>query len=234
MASDQGDVPGRLVAVEGLDGSGKSTQAHLLKRWLELENKKVFFTEWNSSELVKNATSKGKRRHLLTPTTFSLIHSTDFADRYERQILPLLHAGYIVLADRYVYTAFVRDAVRGCDRYWLRSLYSFARPPDITFFFKLPTEVALRRILRGRPQLKYYEAGMDMNLSADPYESFRVFQERIYQEYLNIATEFHFVTVDATRSPQEQQHALRQVVMERIDLTRYRWKYQLDSGGYRW
>ena len=87
----------------GLDGSGKSTQIYLVKRWLELEGYRVFFTEWNSSVLVKKSTSKGKKRQLLTPTTFSLIHATDFADRYERQILPLLRAGYIVLADRYIY-----------------------------------------------------------------------------------------------------------------------------------
>jgi dTMP kinase len=106
-------IQGKLVAVEGLDGSGKSTQVYLLKRWLELDGYKVFFTEWNSSAIVKKATRKGKKRQLLTPTTFSLIHCTDFADRYERQVLPLLNAGYIVLADRYIFTAFARDAVRG-------------------------------------------------------------------------------------------------------------------------
>ena len=109
--------PGRLIAVEGLDGSGKSTQIYLLKRWLEMKGLKVYFTEWNSSLLIKKATSKGKKRQLLTPTTFSLIHCTDFADRYERQILPLLKAGYLVLCDRYIYTAFARDAVRGCSRH---------------------------------------------------------------------------------------------------------------------
>ena len=174
------ELDGRLIAVEGLDGSGKSTHIRLLKRWLELEGYKVFFTEWNSSELVKKATRKGKKKKLLTPTTFSLIHATDFADRYERQILPLLKGGYIVLADRYVYTAFARDAVRGCDRDWLRKLYRFARKPDITFYFDVPLEVALNRILEGRPQLKYHEAGMDMNFSKDPYESFRIFQGKIY------------------------------------------------------
>src|SRR5690348_18485208 len=109
--TERQEIPGKLIAVEGLDGSGKSTQVYLLKRWLELDGYKVFFTEWNSSAIVKNATKKGKKRQLLTPTTFSLIHSTDFADRYERQILPLLNAGYIVLADRYIFTAFARDAV---------------------------------------------------------------------------------------------------------------------------
>ncbi len=162
------EILGRLIAVEGLDGSGKSTQIRLLKRWLELEGYKVFFTEWNSSDLVKKATRKGKKKKLLTLTTFSLIHCTDFADRYERQILPLLQGRYLVLADRYVYTAFARDSVRGCDRDWLRKLYRFARKPDITFFFEVPLDVALGRILEGRPMLKYHEAGMDMGFSKDP------------------------------------------------------------------
>ena len=139
--------PGRLIAVEGLDGSGKSTQIYLLKRWLELQGLKVFFSEWNSSDLVKSATSKGKKRELLSPTTFSLIHATDFADRYERQLVPLLRAGYLVLCDRYVFTAFARDVVRGCLPEWVRGIYNFAALPDLTFFFKADLEVSLKRIL---------------------------------------------------------------------------------------
>lgn len=220
------EIRGKLIAVEGLDGSGKSTQINLLKRWLELEGTKVFFTEWNSSALVKKATSRGKKRQLLTPTTFSLIHCTDFADRYERQILPLLHAGYIVLADRYMYTAFARDTVRGCDRDWIRKMYSFARPPDITLFFNVPLEVALSRILSGRPQLKYHEAGMDLGLSTDPYESFRLFQERIYKEYLRMAEEFGFVVIDATWPPDVQQQEVREIIRNRLDLRlfKYTWR----------
>jgi dTMP kinase len=218
---------GKLIAVEGLDGSGKSTQVYLLKRWLEMRGLKVFFSEWNSSVIVKKATSKGKKRQLLTPTTFSLIHCTDFADRYERQMLPLLKAGYLVLCDRYIYTAFARDAVRGCSRQWLRNLYGFARRPDLTFFFNTPLEVSLNRILSGRPQLKYFEAGMDLGLSADPYESFRLFQGKIYQEYLAVAEEFEFVTMDGTLPIEEQQARVREMVTDRFDLPRYRWKTQI-------
>jgi dTMP kinase len=218
------EVPGKLIAVEGLDGSGKSTQIYLLKRWLDLGGFKVAFTEWNSSAVVKEATSKGKKRQLLTPTTFSLIHSTDFADRYERQILPMLRAGFVVLADRYVYTAFARDAVRGCDRSWLRRLYSFARKPDLTFFFNVPLAVALRRILDGRPQLKYHEAGMDLGLSPDPYESFELFQGRIYEEYQRMSGEFGFLTIDAGRPPEVQQDEVRQIVLKHIDLPSYKWR----------
>jgi dTMP kinase len=219
---DMHPVAGKLIAVEGLDGSGKSTQVSLLRRWLELEGYKVFFTEWNSSTLVKRATSRGKKRKLLTPTTFCMIHCTDFADRYERQILPLLRAGYIVLADRYIYTAYVRDAVRGIDREWVRRLYGFARPPDITLYFDVPLETALDRILGARPELKFHEAGMDLGLSDDPEESFRVFQGMIYREYGKVKEECNFTCIDATLPPEQQQQEVRDIINERIDLKRYK------------
>lgn len=215
------NFPGRLIAVEGLDGSGKSTQIYLLKRWLELQGVKVFFSEWNSSEVVKSATSKGKKRELLTPTTFSLIHATDFADRYERQLVPLLRAGYVVLCDRYVFTAYARDTVRGCRPEWVRGLYSFAALPDLTFFFKADLEVSLHRILDNRPQLKYHEAGMDLNLSSDPYESFRIFQGRILEQYLAMSTEFNFLVIDANQQVEPQQSLVRQLVSRRIDLAHF-------------
>ena len=160
----------------------------------------------------------------MTPTTFSLIHSTDFADRYERQILPLLNAGYIVLADRYVYTAFARDAVRGCDRGWIRKLYSFARKPDVTFYFDVPLKTALARILDGRTRVKYHEAGMDMGYSKDPYESFRIFQGKIYAEYRRMVHEYDFTKIDATEAPDVQQGKLREILETKIDLPRYRWQ----------
>ena len=216
------NFPGRLIAVEGLDGSGKSTQIYLLKRWLEAEGIKVYFSEWNSSELVKSATSKGKKRELLTPTTFSLIHATDFADRYERHLLPLLRAGYLVLCDRYVFTAFARDVVRGCPPEWVRGLYSFAAQPDLTFFFKADLEVSLNRILEGRPKLKFFEAGMDLRLSSDPYESFRIFQGRILEQYLAMSGEFNFIVMDANEHVEKQQTLVRQLVDEHIALKKFR------------
>src|ERR1051326_3824470 len=212
------NFPGRLIAVEGLDGSGKSTQIYLLKKWLELEGVKVFFSEWNSSTIVKTATSKGKKRELLTPTTFSLIHATDFADRYERQLVPLLRGGYIVLCDRYIFTAFARDTVRGCPPEWVRGLYDFAALPDLTFFFKANLEISLHRILDGRPQLKYFEAGMDLRLSSDPYESFRIFQGRILEQYLAMSAEFKFLVMDANQLVEAQQAVVRKLVAQRIKL----------------
>ena len=214
--------PGRLIAVEGLDGSGKSTQIYLLKRWLEVEGMKVYFSEWNSSELVKSATTKGKKRELLTPTTFSLIHATDFADRYERHLVPVLRAGYVVLCDRYVFTAFARDVVRGCPPDWVRGLYDFAALPDLTFFFKADLEVSLQRILDARPKLKFFEAGMDLRLSNDIHESFRIFQGRLLEQYLAMSTEFNFTVIDANEPVETQQAVVRQLVSKRVDLAAYK------------
>jgi dTMP kinase len=214
--------PGRLIAVEGLDGSGKSTQIYLLKRWLELQNLKVFFSEWNSSELVKSATSRAKRNMLLTPTTFSLIHATDFADRYERQLVPLLRAGYIVLCDRYIFTAFARDTARNCPPDWVRGLYSFAVLPDITFYFRADLDVSLNRILSGRPELKYYEAGMDLKLSNNPYESFKIFQGRLLEIYDRLAEEYNFFKIDGNLSIEAQQNEVRRIVNSKVDLSRYK------------
>lgn len=215
------NFPGRLIAVEGIDGSGKSTQVYLLKRWLELQGLKVFFSEWNSSSLVKAATSKGKKRELLSPTTFSLIHATDFADRYERQLVPLLRAGYIVLCDRYMFTAFARDTVRGCPPEWVRGIYNFAALPDLTFFFRANLETSLQRILDNRPQLKYFEAGMDMRLSTDPYESFRIFQGRLLEQYLAMSGQFKFIMVDANQPIESQQNIVRDLVSSRIDFSNF-------------
>ncbi|MBZ5697099.1 MAG: thymidylate kinase [Acidobacteriia bacterium] len=213
--------PGALVVVEGIDGSGKSTQLYLLKRWLEIGGYRLHFTEWNSSPLVKSATRRGKQRRLLTPTTFSLLHAADFADRCERQILPLLHGGYLVLADRYVYTAFARDVARNCSPRWLRNLYRFAPIPDITFYFRAPLDVAVNRIMSGRPKLKYYEAGMDMNLSLDRAESFRIFQGRILAQYDEMIESDRFVVMDGTLPVNKLQKQMRQFVKSRIDLSRF-------------
>lgn len=215
-------TPGILIAVEGLDGSGKSTQVHLLHQWLVGLRLRVHFTEWNSSELVKGATRRGKKSQLLTPTTFSLIHATDFADRYERQILPMLRAGYIVLCDRYIFTSFARDAVRGCEAGWLRNMYGFARIPNFTLYFRLPLDTALGRILEGRPQLKWFEAGMDLGLSHDIYESFRLFQGRVMDQYDRLADEFGFTVIDATRNVYEQQQSIRALISRSLDLAQFR------------
>jgi len=208
--------PGKLIIVEGIDGSGKSTQIKLLKSWLESKGYPVFMTEWNSSELVKQTTKEGKKKKSLTPTTFSLLHATDFADRLSFEILPPLKAGMIVLADRYAYTAFARDVTRGVSASWVRKLYRFAIKPNLAFYFKVPLQVAIERILSGRPKLKYYEAGMDLNLSQSPEESFKIFQGMILKEYDRIVDEFGLEVVDATLEIEEQQNQVRQRVADEL------------------
>jgi dTMP kinase len=206
-------LPGKLFIVEGIDGSGKSTQLDLLSKWLIGQGYCVAFSEWNSSPLVKSTTKKGKKKQMLTPTSFSLIHAADFADRLERQILPALKAGAIVLADRYIYTAFGRDVARGVSPEWVRKVYAFAMKPTVAFYFHVPLEESLQRILGGRPQLKFYEAGMDIGLSDDPYESFALFQGRILDEYDKMVDEFGLTVIDATLPLIEQQEIVRKIIL---------------------
>ena len=214
--------PGKLFIVEGIDGSGKSTQLSLLQQWLRREGYLVFFSEWNSSMLVKETTRRGKKKQMLTPTTFSLIHATDLADRIERHIIPPLKAGAIVLADRYIFTAFARDAARGVSPRWVRELYRFAVKPTLAFYFRVPLEVSLKRILGARAGLKYYEAGMDLELSDDIEESFRLFQGMIRDRYEQMVDEFGLTVIDATRSIEEQQNEVRAIVERELhDLPKY-------------
>jgi len=202
--------------VEGIDGSGKSTQLMLLHQWLKAEGYGVVFSEWNSSPLVRDITKRGKKKQMLSPATFSLIHATDFADRMERNIIPLLKAGAVVLCDRYIYTAFARDVVRGMDPKWVRELYSYAVKPTVMFYFRVPLEVAMKRLMNGRNGFKYYEAGMDLELSEDPEESFQMFQGRIIEEYDKMVPEFELTVVDATLPIEVEQAQMRQVVKSKL------------------
>ncbi len=212
MVLKSGDHKGKLIIVEGIDGSGKSTQIDLLHKWLQAHGRSVYFTEWNSSILVKSTTKLGKVEKMFTPTTFSLLQATDFADRWENYILPLLKAGVIVLADRYAFTAFARDVARGVDRTWVRNLYSFAVQPDLAFYFRVPLDTAVERILSGRPKLKFYEAGMDLGLSDNKITSFRLFQQRIIDEYESMVPEYKFTVIDGTLPVEKQQKMIRQTV----------------------
>ena len=275
-------VPGRLFIVEGIDGSGKSTQLSLLHRWLESEGYTTVFSEWNTSPLVKKVTRRGKKKKLLTPMTFSLIHATDFADRTEHQIIPPLKAGSVVLADRYIYTAFARDVARGVDREWVRGLYGFAvKPtvgfyfrvsldvvigrlraaraglkfyeagavvlanryiftafardvargvdrewvrglyafavkPTVAFYFRVEIEEAIRRLRVARTGFKFYEAGADVGLADDLEESFRLFQTRLIEEYERMVEEFGLVVIDASLPIEEQQEQMRRVVADAV------------------
>lgn len=218
--------PGRLIVVEGLDGSGKSTQMEMLKEELTAKGLKVVVTTWNSSDMVSDAVKKAKKDQTLTPKTFSLLHASDLADRLDKTILPALEEGSVVLADRWFFTALARDRVRGMDAGWLRKLYSFAPKPDLTLYYRLPVETAIGRVLarsegrlglsedyaedneaarlsQERRGLKYYEAGLDAKLSEDPLENFRLFQTRVTREYDAQAREFGFKTIDSSRSRED-------------------------------
>jgi dTMP kinase len=202
--------------VEGIDGSGKTTQLGLLAKWLKAAGHPVFVTEWNSSALVKAATKTGKKKNALTPMTFSLLHATDFADRLLYNIIPPLKAGMIVLADRYAYTAFSRDAARGVDHRWVRELYSFAVKPDLAVYFRVPIEVSTDRLLARRVKLKFYEAGMDMGWSTSAIDSFRIFQGKVLEEYDRIVDEFDLSVIAATGSITDQQRTFRRIVSQHL------------------
>jgi dTMP kinase len=210
--------PGKLFVVEGIDGSGKTTQLALLAKWLSAAGQAVVVTEWNSSALVKAATKSGKKKNSLTPMTFSLLHATDFADRLLYNIIPPLKAGMIVLADRYAYTAFARDAARGVDRRWVRELYSFAVRPDLAVYFKVPIEVSTDRLLARRVKLKFYEAGLDMGWSTNAVESFRLFQGKVLEEYDRIVDEFGLGVIAASGSITDQQRTFRRIVSQHLEI----------------
>jgi dTMP kinase len=212
------EYPGKLFVVEGIDGSGKTTQLALLAKWLSAAGHPVLVTEWNSSALVKAATKTGKKKNALTPMTFSLLHATDFADRLLYNIIPPLKAGMIVLADRYAYTAFARDTARGVDRRWVRELYSFAVKPDLAVYFRVPIEVSTERLLARRVKLKFYEAGLDMGWSNDPVDSFRIFQGKVLDEYDRLVDEFGLDVVPAEHSITDQQRTLRKLVSQHLEI----------------
>ena len=165
---------------------------------------------------MKDTTKLGKKKKMLTPATFSLIHATDFADRTEHSILPLLKAGAVVLCDRYVYTAFARDVARGMDREWVRDLYDFAVSRRWPFIFAFRWRRPSGGSLAARDCFKFYEAGMDLGLSDDPAESFRLFQGRILDEYEQMIPEFGLTVIDATLPVEAQQAQVRQIVQAHI------------------
>ena len=209
--ADVQDLKGTLITIEGTDGVGRSIQVRLLKEWLEVQGYGVIETGWTRSELMSETIGAAKAGHNLNQLTFSLLYATDFADRLEKIVIPALRSGFIVLADRYVFTAYARSVVRGADPSWIRSVFGFALVPDLTLYLKIGADTLIPRMLKSRP-IDYWEAGMDMHLGTDLFESFRKYQQRLIREYNRMAREFGFLTVDASLTVDEIQARIRRRV----------------------
>lgn len=211
------EYTGKLIVIEGADCSGRSTQTTLLKQWLEYSGHAVADTGIKRSDLVSGVIDKAKNGNTLGKTTLSLLYATDFADQLENKILPALRAGFIVIADRYIFTMMVRDLVRGADREWLEELFGFALVPDVTFYLQMSPEVLLHRHFQKRGFLEHWESGMDLSLSTDVFESFNRYQTMCWQQFEELASDYNFVTLDGTRAVEDIQADLRTHVMQLID-----------------
>src|SRR5580765_1423529 len=203
--------PGKIIAIEGTDGVGRSTQIQLLREWLEVQGYGVVETGWTRSALMQPTIELAKSSNTLNKLTFVLLYATDFADRLEKEIIPALKAGFVVLADRYIFSALARAGVRGVDKAWLRSLYGFAIAPHMVFYLKVDVDTLIGRVLEARG-MDFWESGMDLKTGDDIYDSFRAYQNKLLREYGSMADEFHFRVVDARRSIDHIQDELRKQV----------------------
>ncbi len=204
----QKPLPGHLIVIEGTDGVGRSTQIGLLGPWLELEGYAVSNTGWTRSPLLHETINEAKAGHQLTVTTFSLLYAADFADRLEHEILPALQAGFIVIADRYMYTAFARNTAMGADPAWTRDLFGMALVPDLVIYLDIDVETLIPRVVQGKG-MDYWESGMHLALGTDLFDSFQRYQGSLIEEYRRLASEFGFITVDARGSIDDVQNQLR-------------------------
>ncbi len=202
------DYPGKIVAIEGTDGVGRSTQIRLLRQWLEVQGWGVVETGWTRSALMKPTIDLAKASNTLNKLTFVLLYATDFADRLEKEIIPALKAGFVVLADRYIYTALARARVRGVNRAWLRNLYGFSIAPHLVFYLNADVDSVIQRVLRSGG-IDFWESGMDMKASDDIYDSFRAYQSKLLREYARLADEFGFRMIDARLPVDDIQQELR-------------------------
>jgi len=214
---DTASLPGHLVVLEGADGVGRSTHIELLQGWLEGHGFAVATTGMVRSELTRKGIKAAKEGHNFDRTTMALFYATDLADRIENEIMPALRSGFIVLADRYVYTMMARGAARGLDREWLARLYGFALMPERTFFLRLDPDELIRRTLRRGGELDYWESGRDIGLAPDLYTSFRKYQALILEEFDRLGERYGFTTVDASHGVEEVQAELRRELAAMLD-----------------
>jgi dTMP kinase len=209
---------GKLIVIEGTDGSGRSTQAFMLKEWLEVQGYAVLDTGWTRSKLIGQAITDAKAGHSLHRLTYCLMYATDLADRMEYQIIPALRSGFIVLADRYIYTMIARGIARGADKAWLRDLFGFAVAPDLVFYLKLGVRDLVPRVLHAG-KMNYWEAGMDMNYGDDLFDSFVAYQSELIEQFDTMAEEEQFQSIDARQDAQTIQRHLRRAVGEYLSQT---------------
>lgn len=209
--------PGLLIVLEGTDGVGKSTQVNMLKDYVENQCFGCMSSEWKTSRLISNVINEAKDKNLLNTTTFSLLYAADYADRLENNIIPALKAGFVVILDRYVYTAYVRDSVRGHDINWVKKLYDYAPEPDLVFYLDVSVDVLLKRII-GSTGLDYYESGRDIGLSTDIYKSFEIYQRRCIEEYKKLQKEYNFINLNGELSKEEIHKQIKGKVNEILSL----------------
>lgn len=208
-------LPGTLITVDGVDGSGRATQLDLLELWLQVNGYGVIRTQWNSSKLVAKTITEARRQNTLTPLTYSILHATDLAARIEDEIIPGLRSGYVVLADRYVATALARDIARGVERAWIFNLYGFAVRPDLSIFLRIAPEVSLGRIMGIGGEASPEEAQESASVRG-ALASFRQFQERVAEEYERLIEPLGLHPIDATLPIRKQQLELRATVEEAL------------------
>jgi dTMP kinase len=223
--ADISELSGKLIIIEGTDGVGRSTHIEELKKWLEVKGYAVTTTGWTRSPLMAKTIDDAKSGHTLNVNTFSLLYAADFADRLEHEIIPALRAGFIVLADRYIYTAFARSIVRGADRRWIRKTFGFALEPTSVFYMRIRIEDLIPRVINNQTfhkrywedqsgeGMNYWESGMDLRLGEDFYDSFIEYQRRILNEFDKMTKEFGFNVVEAARSFQEVNRELKQGIL---------------------
>ena len=196
------EYPGKLIVTEGTDGVGRTTQALMLRSWLESQGHAVVDTGAARSGLAGKGIKRAKEGNTLGPITLSLFYATDFADRFEKQILPALKAGFIVLNDRYIYSLIARAAVRGVDQSWIKEIYGTALKPDVVFYLKISVKDLIPRVLASKG-FNHWESGMDLKLGNDLYESFVNYQTKLIEKLDEMSKEYNFIEVDATKEPQD-------------------------------
>ncbi len=209
---DPSDLKGKLIAIEGTDGVGRTTHLEMLQEWLEVQGYGVMTTGWTRSNLMSKTIEVAKAGNILDRWSLSLLYATDFADRLEHQIIPALRSGFVVLADRYIYTAFARDFARSADRTWIRNVLGFALIPDLVCYLRIDVETLALRVIETTG-MNYWESGMDLRLGVDLYDSFKKYQSLLIGEFDKMALEFHFNVVDARKSPEEIQNELRGYIL---------------------